>query len=270
MRVDQLRRLVSGQRITGIRSPGGGLVPAWLIIGLRLDLRLCLPACRVARVCAPQFHGILCHCESARPRVLVARSQPWIAGVPETVRAVSVRSSRKRSDRARAVGGGVRRRGRSVPSCPPGGRSGIGAAAARNYARLVPVPPGDVLWWAAQAVAPGARVRYVAGLREGANPWLLRLEHAGQAYRVILKTGDPASGRDRRQLSTQVAALALAHDQGLAAPRLIALDADEPDRAAGAWLREHAAVTPTAGHRAGRQGPARLKRRRSAGVCSRR
>jgi len=67
-----------------------------------------------------------------------------------------------------------------------------------------------VLWWAAQAVAPGARVRYVAGLREGANPWLLRLEHAGQAYRVILKTGDPASGRDRRQLSTQVAALPLA------------------------------------------------------------
>jgi transposase len=44
----------------------------------------------------------------------------------------------------------VRRRGCSVPSCPPGSRSRIHAAAARNYARLVPVPAGDVLSWAAR------------------------------------------------------------------------------------------------------------------------
>jgi len=67
-----------------------------------------------------------------------------------------------------------------------------------------------VLAWAAQAVAPGAQVTQAAGLREGGNPWLLRLEPAGRQYRAVLKTGDPASARDRMQLRTQVAALALA------------------------------------------------------------
>jgi hypothetical protein len=52
-----------------------------------------------------------------------------------------------------------------------------------------------VLAWAAQAVAPGARVTRAAGLREGGNPWLLRLERAGTRYRAVLKTGDPASAR---------------------------------------------------------------------------
>src|SRR5439155_2616852 len=63
-----------------------------------------------------------------------------------------------------------------------------------------------------------------AGLREGGNPWLLRLERAGSQYRAVLKTGDPASARDRMQLRTQVAALALAHDRGLPVPRVIAAD----------------------------------------------
>jgi Phosphotransferase enzyme family len=82
--------------------------------------------------------------------------------------------------------------------------------------------PGDqALAWAAQAVAPGARVTRAAGLREGGNPWLLRLERAGTRYRAVLKTGDPASARDRRQLRTQVAALALAHEHSLPVPRVI-------------------------------------------------
>ncbi len=68
-----------------------------------------------------------------------------------------------------------------------------------------------MLAWTAQAVAPGARITQTAGLRDGGNPWLLRLERAGREYRVVLKTGDPASARDRMQLRTQVAALALAH-----------------------------------------------------------
>jgi aminoglycoside phosphotransferase (APT) family kinase protein len=81
-----------------------------------------------------------------------------------------------------------------------------------------------VLAWAAQAVAPGARITQAAGLREGGNPWLLRLERAGNRYRAVLKTGDPASARDRMQLRTQVAALALARDRGLPVPRVIAAD----------------------------------------------
>jgi aminoglycoside phosphotransferase (APT) family kinase protein len=40
----------------------------------------------------------------------------------------------------------------------------------------------------------------------------------------VLKTGDPASARVRMRLCTQVAALALAHDRGLPAPRVIAAD----------------------------------------------
>ena len=76
-----------------------------------------------------------------------------------------------------------------------------------------------MLAWAAQAVAPGARITQAAGLREGGNPWLLRLERAGKGYRAVVKTGDPASARDRMQLRTQVAALALARDRGLPVPR---------------------------------------------------
>jgi aminoglycoside phosphotransferase (APT) family kinase protein len=81
-----------------------------------------------------------------------------------------------------------------------------------------------VLAWAAQAVASGARITHAAGLREGGNPWLLRLERAGKGYQVVLKTGDPARPRDRMQLRTQVAALTLAHDHSLPVPDLIAAD----------------------------------------------
>jgi aminoglycoside phosphotransferase (APT) family kinase protein len=81
-----------------------------------------------------------------------------------------------------------------------------------------------VLAWTAQAVAPGARITQAAGLRDGGNPWLLRPGRAGKEYRVVLKTGDPASARDRMQLRTQVAALALAQDRSLPAPRVIAAD----------------------------------------------
>ena len=81
-----------------------------------------------------------------------------------------------------------------------------------------------MLAWVAQAIAPGARITQAAGLREGGNPWLLRLERAGKGYRAVLKTGDPASARDRTQLRTQVAALALARDRGLPVPRVIAAD----------------------------------------------
>lgn len=82
-----------------------------------------------------------------------------------------------------------------------------------------------MLSWAAAAVAPGSRVTGVTGLHAGGNPWLLLLERDGnRTYRAVLKTGDAASTRDRMQLRTQVAALALAQQHGLAAPRVIAAD----------------------------------------------
>src|SRR5450432_1108955 len=67
---------------------------------------------------------------------------------------------------------------------------------APHYARLVPGPADQVLAWTAEAVAQGARVTQAAGLRDGGNPWLLRLVRAGREYRAVLKTGDPASARD--------------------------------------------------------------------------
>jgi aminoglycoside phosphotransferase (APT) family kinase protein len=85
---------------------------------------------------------------------------------------------------------------------------------------------GQVLSWAAAAVAPGTRVVEVKGLRQDANPWLVRLDRAGNASEVVLRVGDSSSHRQRQQFATEVAALAVAEEHGLGAPRLIAVDAD--------------------------------------------
>lgn len=63
-------------------------------------------------------------------------------------------------------------------------------------------------------------------MRAGGNPWLLRLADAGDTCEVVLKTGDVAADRDRRQLITTVAALELAAGHALPAPRVIAADLD--------------------------------------------
>jgi len=86
-------------------------------------------------------------------------------------------------------------------------------------------PAGQVLSWAASAVAPSAQVVSSTGLRAGGNPWLLRLAGAGSTSEVVLKTGDPLFSPGR-QLRTTVAALELAADHAVAAPRLIAADLD--------------------------------------------
>lgn len=87
-------------------------------------------------------------------------------------------------------------------------------------------PAEQVLSWAARVVAAGARVAGFRGLREGSNPWLLRLDGGGTTAEVILKTGDVASDQQRKQFGTAAAALALAGDHGLPAPRLVAADLD--------------------------------------------
>jgi aminoglycoside phosphotransferase (APT) family kinase protein len=80
-----------------------------------------------------------------------------------------------------------------------------------------------ILRWAAGQVGAGARIVAVQGLRGGAAPWRLGIHHAGRTLEVVLRTVHP----DRRpQLATEAAALALAEDRRLAAPRLLAVDLD--------------------------------------------
>lgn len=82
------------------------------------------------------------------------------------------------------------------------------------------------LRWAARAVAPGARVTDVQGLREGAGPWLIRFEGSGAVDAAVLRVGDGDSSLVREQLATEVAALLLAERHALATPRLISADLD--------------------------------------------
>jgi aminoglycoside phosphotransferase (APT) family kinase protein len=83
------------------------------------------------------------------------------------------------------------------------------------------------LRWACAAAAPGAvvaEVTEVTGLRGGGNPWRITLERGGRETAVILKTGDPEDDQQLMQLDTAVAALRLAAEHALPAPRLIAAD----------------------------------------------
>ncbi len=84
----------------------------------------------------------------------------------------------------------------------------------------------EVLRWAVGAVGGGVRVAAVTGLREGANPWLLRFEPADQVEAVVLRLGDPADPDHCRRFGTEVAALRVAGDYRLPAAQLIAADLD--------------------------------------------
>jgi aminoglycoside phosphotransferase (APT) family kinase protein len=85
-----------------------------------------------------------------------------------------------------------------------------------------------VLDWAANQIGPGARVVAVEGLRAGAGPWRLRIDHDGTALEAVLRVGEPYR---REQVVTEAAALAFAQEHKLAAPRLLGVDPD--GRAAG-------------------------------------
>ncbi|WP_020499531.1 aminoglycoside phosphotransferase family protein [Sciscionella marina] len=85
---------------------------------------------------------------------------------------------------------------------------------------------GEALRWALDAVADGSEVVSAAGLRQGANPWLLRFEPAGRLEAAVLRLGDPADPEHRRRFGTEVAALRLAGRHRLPAARLIAADLD--------------------------------------------
>ena len=81
--------------------------------------------------------------------------------------------------------------------------------------------PG-LLRWAVRAADPRAEVAEVRGLRDGGSPWLLRLRRGGRTRGVVLRVGD---GKEAATgLGTEVAALTLAAEHGLPAPRLLAAD----------------------------------------------
>jgi aminoglycoside phosphotransferase (APT) family kinase protein len=85
----------------------------------------------------------------------------------------------------------------------------------------------NLLRWAVRVAAPGAEVAEVRGLRDGGSPWLVRLGRGGRPRGVVLRVG---RGNDGAALRTEVAALRLAAEHGLPAPRLLAaeLAADPP------------------------------------------
>src|SRR6266508_3005438 len=66
-----------------------------------------------------------------------------------------------------------------------------------------------VLRWAADQVGTSARIVAVKGMRAGAGPWRLGIDHGGETVEAVLRIGDPDIG-SRRRLATEAAALALA------------------------------------------------------------
>jgi hypothetical protein len=62
-----------------------------------------------------------------------------------------------------------------------------------------------VLRWVADQVGTSARVVAVKGLRAGAGPWRLGIDHGGQTVEAVLRVGDPDTA-SRRRLATEAAA----------------------------------------------------------------
>jgi aminoglycoside phosphotransferase (APT) family kinase protein len=85
----------------------------------------------------------------------------------------------------------------------------------------ITTPPEPVLRWAADQMGMGASVIAVQGLKDGVGPWLLRIRHAGEMTQAVLRLGDPDHPE---RLATEAAALALAKDHNMAAPRLLGVD----------------------------------------------
>ncbi len=88
------------------------------------------------------------------------------------------------------------------------------------------MPSERVLSWAAGAVGTGARVVAMKCLHEGrTGPWLLRIDRGGETTEVVLRVVVPG-WIGEELIATGAAALRLAEEHGLAAPRLIASDLD--------------------------------------------
>jgi aminoglycoside phosphotransferase (APT) family kinase protein len=80
-------------------------------------------------------------------------------------------------------------------------------------------PDPAALDWALRVLGSGARVTAARGMRQGGNPWLLELD-GDTGRRVVLKTAAPGSAG----FATEIAALRLAAEHQIPAPRLLGVD----------------------------------------------
>ena len=88
------------------------------------------------------------------------------------------------------------------------------------------MPGQSVLSWAADAVGASAKIAAAKLLHEGRKgPWMLRIAHAGGTSDVVLRVVMPG-WIGEEAIATGAAALLVAEEHGLAAPRLIASDLD--------------------------------------------
>lgn len=92
-------------------------------------------------------------------------------------------------------------------------------------------PPDSLLSWAALALDEEATVESVTGLHDGSSPWRLRVVSPNSTTEAILRTSLdpprwPGGPLAIQKLATGAAALRVAEQHGLAAPRLIACDID--------------------------------------------
>jgi aminoglycoside phosphotransferase (APT) family kinase protein len=86
------------------------------------------------------------------------------------------------------------------------------------------LPTPSLLRWAAAAVGASATIAAANVLHAGrTGPWRLRIEHAGGTREVVLRVVVPG-WISEAAIATGAAALLVAADHGLAAPRLLASD----------------------------------------------
>ena len=85
------------------------------------------------------------------------------------------------------------------------------------------LPSDAALTWASRALGPDASMRSVKCLNVGRGPWLVRVDRGGRTEDVVLRVGGRIT---TNQIVTGAAALQLAEENGLSAPRLLAADLD--------------------------------------------
>ncbi|BCJ68343.1 phosphotransferase family protein [Polymorphospora rubra] len=87
-----------------------------------------------------------------------------------------------------------------------------------------PEPTAAMLAWATRQLAEQATVAVVKGLREGGNPWLLRIRHDGRTSEAVLKVADRD---DPAGFATEIAALRVAEEHRVGAPTILGSDSGE-------------------------------------------
>lgn len=90
---------------------------------------------------------------------------------------------------------------------------------------MTQMPSESALRWAADEIRGGAEVRNATSLSDGGSSWLLRIDHDGGSSDVVLRVVVPG-WIDEQAIVTGAAALRVAEEHGLAAPRLLASDLD--------------------------------------------